>query len=501
VFEGRRRTYAEMNEHVNRIANFLQGMGVEKGTKVAILNTNSDDYVDIYYATARLGAIFVPVNYRAKAEELTYMLNNCEASIMFVGDRYVPLVQSIAGDLPLIENYIALESRIEGWPHIDDLVAGASADEISTDCEEDDITLLMYTSGTTAFPKGVILTHGTFVVHILATANAADPETHEVTILSVPIFHVAGVGAIMSSIFSGRTLVILRQFEPRLWLEAVHNERATHCFLVPTMLKRVMEEPDFDKFNLDSLQIITYGAATMPLEVIKKALTLFKCGFINAFGQTESTSTITYLGPEDHIIEGTEEEKAKKLVRLASIGKAMDDVEIVIMDEQGNILPDGEIGEIVARGPQVMKGYWKQEDATKSTIIDGWLHTGDMGWRDEDGYFYLAGRKKDMIIRAGENISPEQVEHVLNSNPKIEEAAVIGVPDPDWGERVKAVVVVKKGETLTEDEVIKYCKARLASYKAPEIVEFVDALPRNHLGKVLKKDLREAHLARTQAPA
>jgi len=275
----------------------------------------------------------------------------------------------------------------------------------------------------------------------------------------------------------------------------VEAEKVDRAMMVPTMLKQVMDHPDFSKHDLSSLKVITYGAAPMPLEVIKRAVDAFPgVGFINAFGQTETASTITTLSPEDHNITGTEEEKEKKLKRLSSIGKPMSDVEMKIIDEEGNELPPGEVGEIVARGPRVMSGYWKDEEKTEKTIDkDGWVHTGDMSYVDEDGYFFLAGRATDMIIRAGENISPEEVEAVLQSHAKVDEVAVIGVPDEEWGEVPLCICVVKEGETCTPEELMEYCRARLASYKRPRAVVFVDELPRNPMGKVLKRVLREQY--------
>jgi len=242
--------------------------------------------------------------------------------------------------------------------------------------------------------------------------------------------------------------------------------------------------------------VVTYGAAPMPFEVIKKAIEAMPwVRFINAFGQTETASTITSLGPEDHVIEGTEEEKEKKLNRLAcSIGKPLPDVEIMLVDEDGKALPPRRVGEILARGPRVMTGYWGDEEKTKQVMTaDGWLRTGDLGWMDEEGYIYLAGRADDMIIRGGENISPEEVEDVICCYPKIDEAACIGVPDPEWGQEPRALVVLKKGERATAEEVMAFCKDRLAGFKRPKSVVFVDCLPRNQMGKLLRKDLREKY--------
>jgi len=286
-----------------------------------------------------------------------------------------------------------------------------------------------------------------------------------------------------------------RQFGAKEWMELVEKEKANRAMMVPTMLKQLIEHPDFSKHDLSSLRVITYGAAPMPLEVIKRALGVFPgVSFINAFGQTETASTITTLSPEDHVIAGSEEEREKKLKRLSSIGKPMSDVEMKVVDEEGHELSPGEVGEIVARGPRVMTGYWRDEEKTKKTVDkDGWVHTGDMGYVDEDGYFFLAGRATDMIIRAGENIAPEEVEAVLQSNPKIEEVAVISVPDEEWGEQPRAIVVLKQGETATAEEIMEYCRERMSSFKRPRSVVFVDELPRNPLGKILKRVLRDKY--------
>ena len=333
-----------------------------------------------------------------------------------------------------------------------------------TEIDDSDITMLVYTAGTTSFPKGVMLSHNSFAVYVLENVTPADPEVGERNILTVPLYHVAGIQAVMAAIYGGRTVVIDRQFEAGEWMNQVAKEKVNRAMMVPTMLKQLMDHPGFGKHDLSSIKVITYGAAPMPLEVIKKALDVFPgVSFINAFGQTETASTITTLGPEDHVISGSEEEREKKLKRLSSIGKPMSDVEMKVVDEGGNDLPPGEVGEIIARGPRVMTGYWRDEEKTQKAIDkDGWVHTGDMGYRDEDGYFFLAGRATDMIIRAGENIAPEEVEAVLHSHPKIEEAAVIGVPDEEWGEQPRAVVVLKPGETATPEEIIDYCRARMS---------------------------------------
>ena len=496
VFEGNRLTFNELNERTNRLANALAGLGIKKGDRVAILQVNCNQYVEAYYGAAKLGAIFVPLNFRAKKDELVHMLNHSEASVLFMGKRYVEMVNEMRPELPLVKHYISIEGKREGMLDYEEMLATASGEDVFTDIGDEDITILMYTAGTTGLPKGVPLPHNSFSLYVLENVNPVDPEVEETNLLTMPLYHVAGIQAMLAATYGGRAIAMMRQFDTDEWLETVQREKANRAMLVPTMLKRIIDHHHFDKYDLSSLRVITYGAAPMPFEVIKKAIALFPgVSFINAFGQTETASTITTLGPEDHIIKGTEEEKDKKLRRLtSSIGRPMSDVEMKIIDEAGNELPIGKVGEIVARGPRVMSGYWKDAEKTAKTMTkDGWLRTGDMVYMDEDGYFYLAGRGDDMIIRGGENISPEEVENVLYAHPAIEEAAVIGVPDPEWGQEPRAIVALKKGETATPEELIEFCRQRLSSFKRPRSVVFVDALPRTSTGKVLKRVLREQY--------
>jgi len=496
VFEGKRWTYAQINERVNHLANALAKWGIEKGDRIGILHVNCNQYIETYFSAAKLGAIFVPLNFRAKADELTYMIANAEAKTLFVGSRYLDVVNTMLPQLPTLKQCISIDSESAGKMYYEDLLSSASSDEVIGEIGDEDLTILMYTAGTTGRPKGVPLRHNAFVTYVLDNVDPASPEIEERNLLTVPLYHVAGVQAMLAAIYGGRTLVLMRQFEVKEWLETIEREKATRAMLVPTMLKRVIDDPDFSQYDLSSLKVVTYGAAPMPFEVINKAIQVMPwVRFINAFGQTETASTITTLGPDDHIIEGTEEEREKKLKRLtSSIGRPLPDVEVKIVDEEGKALPPLGVGEILARGPRIMTGYWRDEQKTSKVITpDGWLRTGDMGWMDEEGYIYLAGRADDMIIRGGENISPEEVEDVLHSHPKVEEAAVIGVPDPEWGQEPRAVVVLKKGEVTTPEEIIEYCRSRLAGFKRPRSVVFIDALPRNPMGKVLRKKLREEH--------
>jgi len=495
VFEDKRYTFSQLNERVNRLANGLQKLGVKKGDRVSFIQVNCNQCVETYFAVAKTGAIYLPLNFRAKEKEFTYMLNTAEATTLIIGERYVPMIKSIQPELKYLKNLISIETKHDDMLYYEDILESSPADEVVAEIDDDDTTILLFTAGTTGFPKGVMLSHNSFSSYMLENVSPADPVSDESNILTVPLYHVAGIQAMMAAIYGGRTLVMERQFEPEEWMTLVEKEKANRAMMVPTMLKQLLDHPDFKKHDLSSLRVITYGAAPMPLPVIRKALEEFPgVSFINAFGQTETASTITALGPEDHVLTGTEEEKEKKLKRLASIGKPMADVEMKVIDDDGNTLGPNEVGEILARGPRVMSGYWKDEEKTAKTIDkDGWIHTSDVGYVDEDGYYFLSGRSSDMIIRAGENISPEELENVIREHPKIEDVAVISVPDETWGEEPRAVVIPKKGEKPTEEEIMEYCRKHLASFKRPRTVVFVDELPRNPMGKLVKREIREKY--------
>jgi acyl-CoA synthetase (AMP-forming)/AMP-acid ligase II len=490
VFEDHRFSYAELHARVRRLAGALARRGVGPGTRVAALHTNSHRYVEAYYATAMLGGVFIPLNYRAKRAELTHMLKTGRARVLLVGARYLEEVDAIRPELSDLEITIGFDAPADRVPGYEAMLADAPEHEEEADVDDEATTILMYTSGTTALPKGVMLSYHDFTAYVTANVDLADGTPRGAALLCVPLYHIAGATNMMTTLWTGRRLVLMSQFEPRAWLDVVERERITHAFVVPTMLKKLLDDADLERRDLSSLEILSYGGAAMPFAVIRRAIERFprSVGFVNAFGQTETTSTLTVLGPEDHRLEGSPEEIEKRSRRLTSLGRPLPDVEVQIVDDEGAALGPGEVGEICVRTPRVMKGY---AGAAESPLVrDGWLPTRDMGWVDEDGYVFIAGRKDDMIIRGGENIAPAEVETVLQSHPAVEEAAVVGVPDVEWGQRVAAFVVLRRGELLSSEELGEFCRQRLASFKKPEIVHFLPELPKNQMGKILRRELR-----------
>jgi acyl-CoA synthetase (AMP-forming)/AMP-acid ligase II len=491
VFDERRYNYAGLADLTSRVSAVFRQAGLEQNDIVAALDTNSDLYVAAYYAAAKSGLTFLPLNYRAKELELTYMINTAKAKVLLVGDRYLDLIMRLRPELTTVREYLSLGTAGGQMQKLSALAETAAPDETEAEVDEQDVSVLMYTSGTTSLPKGVMLSFHDFTAYVTANVEMADGTDRGTALVCVPFYHIAGTTAMMTSIWTGRKMIVMPQFDARAWLGLVEKERVTHAFVVPTMMKQLLEEPSFSKTDLSSLQNLAYGGAAMPLPVIRRAITAFPktVGFVNAYGQTETTSSLTVLGPDDHRLEGSPEQVELRLRRLNSIGKPLPDVEVMVRDEDGHQLRAEQVGELCIRTPRIMKGYAGRAD--DAALSDGWRATGDLGWIDEDGYVFFAGRKDDMIIRGGENIAPAEVESVLMSHPGIEEAAVVGEPSEEWGQVVKAFVVKRAGQGVNADDLKAFCTSRLASFKRPETYEFLPELPKNALGKILRKDLRK----------
>ncbi len=492
VFGARRRTYGELLGRVRRLAAALQARGASRGACVAALGTNSDCYVEALYATAAAGATFTPLNYRAKRHELAHMLRQSAPVVLFVESRYRALLEDALAEAAIAPVLVALDAGASGLADSESWIAATEPAEIA-DVEEEDVAVLMYTSGTTSLPKGVLLRHGDFSTYVMGTVEMADGEPRGAALVSVPLYHIAGLTSLLTTLWTGRRLVLLPQFDAPQWLATVAAEQITHAFVVPTMVRRLLDAPEFDPVALGTLESLAYGGAPMPFPVIRRALEAFpaSCGFVNAFGQTETTSTLTVLGPEDHRLTGDPARDESVLRRLRSIGRPLPDVELEIVDDTGATVPPGTVGELVVRTARAMKGYAGDVEGGARREPDGFLHTRDLGWIDDEGYVFLAGRKDDMIIRGGENIAPAEIESVLAAHPAVEEVAVVGVPSEEWGETVAAAIVLRAGASATSDEIMEYVRARVASFKKPERVGFFVELPRNALGKLLRNELRE----------
>ena len=491
-FDGAGTTYAQLADRANRLANALAGLGVVPGDRVAVVDVNSPRHLEIYFAAARLDAVYAPVNFRGRGRELAFPLGAAAPRALFAGSRYAPLIDAIDA-LPRMTARVALDGpAANGWLAYEETLAQAAAEETRfPQADPGEMAALLFTAGTTGTPKAAPLSHAAFTSFMLANVEPADPDIEERALLSLPLYHVAGLQSALASVYGGRTLVVQRQFAAAEWLQLAERERVQRALLVPTMLKQVLEHPDFARRDLSSLSVLTYGGAPMPALLIERAIAALPgVRFINAFGQTETASTITIVPPEDHVLDGPPDVVAVRRRRLRSIGRPLPDVEVAVLDEHGAPLPPDVTGEIAARGDRVTRGYLGEADGAR-LLPGGWLPTGDLGRMDEDGYVYLEGRAKDFIKRGGEMVSPEEVESVLLAHPGVDECAVVGLPDDTWGERVAAVIVPKPGQAPPEAALRALAEQHLARFKRPEQIVVADELPRNDLGKILKRELRE----------
>lgn len=489
VIDGATRlTWSEVNACACRLANHLRGWGIYQGDRVAILAENSHRYIETYFALAKAGIIAVPLNYRLTARELTYLINHSGSRALLLEESYLPMISQIKGDILGVSRFLVMDTTVPGLDSYEEVLAQASADEPVAEVSEHDTFAILYTSGTTGLPKGAMLTHRNFLNNCVNQALADRSRPDDIAFPPTPWYHAGALFFGLTYMYLGCTVVVQRKFEPGEFLALVERENVTTTLLIPTMLNMVLHHSDFDRYGLRGLRLIFYGGGPMPVPLLKQAIERIGCGFTQGYGLTE-TLEATFLVAEDHVLDGTPARER----RLASGGREAANVEVRIVDDNDRPLPRGELGEIVVRSASVMKGYWLNPQATADTLRDGWCHTGDIGYLDEDGYLFVVDRKKDMIISGGENIYPREIEDVLYTHPTVLEAAVIGIPDEKWGETVLAVVALRPGATATEEELLRYCAARLAGYKRPRRVEFVESLPKNPSGKVLKRALRQPY--------
>jgi acyl-CoA synthetase (AMP-forming)/AMP-acid ligase II len=487
-FNGKAISFGDIEKRANRVAQGLLARGVGRHARIAVLSKNTPIFYDLLLGTAKLGAVLVPINYRLAPPEVAFILNDSTAEMLFVGTEFLPAVEQIRARLESIRQIIVIDELDQGageysiWrdkqPSADPL--------LPVDAEA--VTVQMYTSGTTGHPKGALLTHVNLAESLRGSVPAWGPwDYQDVILVCMPQYHIGASIWGMAGLSLGVESVLTAEFDAQRILRIIEEHRIKKTQLASVMMRMLLDDPACGSTNFASLDLIIYGAAPAPVDLVRRAQRVFGCGIAQGYGMTESAAMITYLSPEDH---ATGDEK-----RLPSAGRAIDGVEIMIVGAKDEPLGPGESGEIICRGRQIMQGYWHLPEASAQAVRNGWLHTGDAGYMDEDGYLFVRDRVKDMIVSGGENIYPAEIENLLHAHPDIVDVAVIGVPDARWGESVKAIVVCRPGASTNAEELIAYVRPHIAGYKVPRSVEFAATLPRNASGKILKRELRQLYWA------
>lgn len=486
-------TYRQLENTANRIANVLIGLRIRKGQRVALIEKTSAACIEIASAIVKTGAILVNINNLLGPREFTKVLNDCDPTILIFGKGYEDLVRGIREALPGIRHYLCL--GYSDWaPDLNSEMKTASIDRPSVVISEEEIFTLLYTAGTTGEPKAAIYTHSAFWRNLLVTVIDTYKQTYkDIWLGPVPMYHIGGYGTLMRALLMSNTFILKGKFDPSDYLNTIEKEKVTILYAYPTMINAMIQSPEANRCDFSSLQLVIYGGSPIPEATLEKAYEIFQCDFVQRYGATECCgSAILILSPEHHrmALSGTKLNKRK----LQSAGKPCLGAKIKLLDENNKVVKvPGKTGALVVHLEASMQGYWRAPDETAKVLQDGWLRLGDIAKFDEDGFFYLIDREKDMIVSGARNIYPREVEEVLYSHPAIKEASVIGIPDDYWGEAVKAVVVLKPGIKITEEGLINYCKQHLASYKKPKSVDFVDSLPKNPGGKIIKKELRQKY--------
>jgi long-chain acyl-CoA synthetase len=481
LYEGREITYGELDRLIRSFAGALRDrLGLQPGDRLALLMPNSLHSLVCYLGALWAGVIALPLNIRLKAPELRFMLEDAGARAVVVQQSLWPTLQEAAAGLPALQHRVGVGVTAEGVVDCGELLAAAPLPEPHP-ARHDEVAAIIYTSGTTGLPKGAMITHGNVLFNIAATLAGHGFQPSDRHLLIVPLFHVTGLNTIMPTAFyQGASVVVSAQTAPSEILDLIERHAVTTFFAVPTTMILLAQHPGVEQRPLPTLRLLAYSGAPMPVRTIERLRELYPDKRLhNFFGLTETTSCTSVLPSE------------QALVRPESIGRVVPGLAAKIVNEAGETLPSGAVGELLLRGPSIVKGYYNRPEATAEAIVDSWLHTGDTAFMDDEGYIFLQGRQKEMIIVAGENVYPVEVENVLTRHPAVAEAAAIGQPHAIFGEVVKAVVVRRPGHEATDRELKRYCTEHLAGYKVPQVFEFREALPRNPSGKVVKRELRE----------
>jgi acyl-CoA synthetase (AMP-forming)/AMP-acid ligase II len=485
VYGDERLTFRDVNERSIRLANGLRELGVKKNDRIGTILGNCPQYIEAMFAKHKVGAVDVILSPRISTADLEYQINDAEINTLIVGTEFIselPERSKISG----VKNLISVSKSPEGWLDYEKLLAGASAVEPEGQGNNQELGHIVYTSGTTGKPKGVMWRRDSFLLVARNILLDILPELNSKDIFLglQPIYH-AVASFVLPCWMRGVTQVITPKFDAEIIFPLIEKENVTIIKTIPTLINRYIVHPDIRKYNFDKIRSIIYGASPIATDKLKQAIHIFGRVFIQNYGQSEVPLTICCLRREEHMTEGRPEEVAL----LASVGRPYTMVKLKIVDEHGKEAANGELGEIIVQSDHAMMGYLNRPEETSKKLINGWIHTGDIG-KIENGYVYLMDRKGEMIISGGLNVYPNEVEQVVNAHPAVLEACVFGVPDEKWQEAVKAAVVLKPGMTATEDEIIEFCKERLASYKKPQSVDFMDNLPKNAQGKILRREMR-----------
>nr|WP_315597395.1 AMP-binding protein [uncultured Cupriavidus sp.] len=482
-------SFQEIGELSCQIANGLLAAGFEKEAKAAVWADNDVIGWGCALGMWRAGMVYIPVNGRNPPAENQYVLDAFDCEALFFTQAFASILEELRSSLPMIKLWVCIDAELPWAQSLATWSASQPTTMPQVDYDMDDIVTLSATGGTTGAPKGVMNTHRAFQTYFAQFMIAFPYGTQRpVNLAAAPMTHTAGMMSLPCTARGG-TVVVLPKPDPVLLLTAIARHRVTEFFLPPTVIYRLLDIPGIEKQDFSSLKYFLYGAAPMSVEKLKRAMEVFGPVMAGGYGQTEAAASISNMSPAEHFVDG----KIGSDERLSSVGRPNPLIRVEIMNDQGQALPQGETGEICVRGDLIMKGYYKAPDKTAETIVDGWLHTGDIGHLDADGYLHITDRKKDMIISGGFNVYPSEVEQVIWAHPAVQDCAVIGVPDDKWGEAVKAVVELNVGHAVSADELVALCKEKLGSVKTPKSVDFVAALPRSTVGKVLKKDLREQY--------
>ncbi len=485
-------TYRQMGDAAYRLANAFRELGVQKGERVAFLMANCPEYIFTEFALAKIGAVRVPLAVALSSDDHVYMMNHSEAAVLVYHEKLTPRVLAMLPQLQTVRCFVCVSSDPANVPaghhHLQALLASHSSEPTHSEVSENDLCGIYYTGGTTGKPKGVMLSHRAWVNAVMLEMLELGLGRDEVFAYMTPMTHAGGV-LILPVLLRRGVCLILEAFNPALFLEQTQKHRVTASMFVPTMLYLLLDYPDWANYDTRSLRCILYGAAPIAPERLKQGIERYGPIFAQFYGQTESPMILTALPKEEHVIGDVQRERQV----LSSCGRATMTTQIRLIDEAGQDVAPGEVGEIFARSTFMMDGYYKDPEKTAAAIENGWLHTGDMARRDEEGFLYIVDRAKDMIITGGFNVFPREVEDVLFEHPAVKQAAVIGVPDDKWGEAVKAIVVLHPGAAVTEAELIQHVKNRKGGTMAPKTVEFWESIPLTNLGKLDKKKIREPY--------